>query len=422
MPAAAVAGLVFLAGAAALGFTFLNGQPTPTPTRPPATDTVAVAAVTTAPSDTPEPPTATTAPSETPPPAPTETATPEPPTAVPASPTPAPTQVGGGGRIAFISNRDGQFFQIHTMNPDGSDVRALTSDPTNKWSPQWELGRLGPFPGSTFLAWSPDGSQLLYTAELSPGGPTDLFVINADGTNPVNITAPTSAGRPNENDFQPVWCADGTLAFTSLRNNSPQIFIIESLENRQARNYSTSRSNPLEYNPLFFPDCRRMLVISTQNGAGELWRLFPSRGAQALMWATFPAYPGANNENSYRIFLSELPQGNVIVDAALSPDGQFFAFTRQSPGSVGNNVILGTVADSPLLIRFQQLTDAKSDTSPQWSPDGRYLVFVSKREGNTPQIFRMTSGGTEETNLSGLNAAGGPFTELSPAWQPTPLP
>jgi Tol biopolymer transport system component len=261
----------------------------------------------------------------------------------------------------------------------------------------------------------------MYSAEIAPGGAIDLFVINADGTNPQNITAPTSAGRPNENDFQPAWCNDGTIAFTSLRNNSPQVFIMQSLENREARNYSTSRSNPLEFNPLFFSDCRRMLLISTQNGAGELWRVFPSRQAQAAMWATFPAFPGANQENSYRAFLSELPQGNVVLDAALSPDDTLFVFTRQSPSSLGNSIILATVETAQGFMKFQQLTEARSDTSPQWSPDGRYLTFVSKREGNLPQVFRMTSGGTEETNLSAL-AGGGAFTELSPAWGPAPAP
>jgi hypothetical protein len=63
-----------------------------------------------------------------------------------------PTQVGGGGRIAFISNRDGEFFQIYTMNPDGTDVQPLTTDPRNKWSPDWDLGRLGTLPGG-LLAW-----------------------------------------------------------------------------------------------------------------------------------------------------------------------------------------------------------------------------------------------------------------------------
>lgn len=413
IPAAIGAVVIFLIGAVMLGSVLAGGlaggQATATSavaavtlaTVVPAT-TVAPPTATTAPSPTPAPPTAATAPTETPaPPTPTEAA----------SPTSAIASVAAGGRIAFVSNRDGQFFQIYTMNSDGSDVQPLTTDPRNKWSPEWTLGQLGPLPGP-LLSWSPDGTQLLYTAEIAPGGPIDLWVINADGTNPVNLTAPDRAGRPNENDFHPAWCADGTIAFASIRNNYPQVFIV-TLENRTPRNYSTTRSNVVEYNPLFFPDCRRMLVISTQNGAGELWRIFPSRAAQALMWANFPAFPGANNENSYRSFLSELPQGNVILDAALSPDGTRFVYTRESPGNIGRNIILTTVENSQLQMRFRQLTESRSDSQPRWSPDGNYLVFTSRRAGGNFQVFRMTADGEDEVNLSNNT-----FTELGPAWQP----
>jgi Tol biopolymer transport system component len=250
---------------------------------------------------------------------------------------------------------------------------------------------------------------LIYTAETEAGGPVDLWVINADGTNPQNLTAPVRAGQTNENDYHPAWCSDGTIAFTSIRNNSPQVFIIQSLDNREARNYSTSRANPLEYNPLFFPDCRRLLLISTQNGAGELWRVFPFNQAVAGMWATFPA----SGSYSYRTFLSELTQGNVILDAALSPDGTLVAYTRQGTGGVGNNIIISTVEDSQLNMTFQQVTSSRSDTQPQWSPDGTYLVFVSKREAGNSQIFRTLFTGAGPINLSNNT-----FTELSPAWQP----
>jgi hypothetical protein len=327
--------------------------------------------------------------------------------AAPTAADPAAAQIGGGGRIAFISNRDGQHYQVYTMRPDGSDVQQVTFDDRDKWNPAWELGRLGPVAGN-MLAWSPDGTQILYTAEVAPGGPVDLWVINADGSNPVNITAPTRAGAPNENDYHPVWCSDGTIAFSSIRNRYPQVFITN-LNDRAVRNYSTTRSNVVEYNPMLFADCRRMLVISTQNGAGELWRIFPFNAAAAQMWLSFPPA----GQFSYRTFLSELPQGNVILDAALTPDGTLVAYTRESPGSVGRNIVVATVEDSQLKMKFQQLTESRSDTSPQWSPDSKYLVFVSKRDGGNAQIFRMFSGGSDEVNLS-VNSA----TELSPVWQP----
>lgn len=45
------------------------------------------------------------------------------------------------------------------------------------------------------------------------------------------------------------------------------------------------------------------------------------------LWDQFPL----SGQFSYRVFLSELPQNNVIVDADVSPDGLFVVYTRQSP-------------------------------------------------------------------------------------------
>jgi Tol biopolymer transport system component len=59
------------------------------------------------------------------------------------------------------------------------------------------------------------------------------------------------------------------------------------------------------------------------------------------------------------------------------------------------------------------MTSSRSDIQPQWSPDGTYLVFVSKRDGGNSQIFRTLFTGAEQINLSQNE-----FTELSPAWQP----
>ena len=130
--------------------------------------------------------------------------------------------------------------------------------------------------------------------------------------------------------------------------------------------------------------------MTTVNGVPELWRYFP-------------------DISSYRVFRSDIPLNASAEDPAVSPDGQWVAYTRRAPA--GNEIILASVANR---LTNEQLTDTRNNSAPAWSPDGKYLVFVSKRDGN-PEIYRMLVGGQEPTNLT-TNAA----IDTDPAWQPAP--
>ena len=57
------------------------------------------------------------------------------------------TYPGQPGKIAFVSNRDGNR-EIYTMNADGSNQQNITNHPGSDFNP----------------AWSPDGSMILYTS------------------------------------------------------------------------------------------------------------------------------------------------------------------------------------------------------------------------------------------------------------------
>ncbi|WP_394748919.1 DUF5050 domain-containing protein [Spongiimicrobium salis] len=71
-----------------------------------------------------------------------------------------------GTRIAFMSNRDGNF-EIYVMNIDGSHQKRLTHSAIGDWYP----------------SWSPDGSQIIFS---NPTGKNKkdrtIYVMNADGT------------------------------------------------------------------------------------------------------------------------------------------------------------------------------------------------------------------------------------------------
>jgi TolB protein len=385
-----VLGAAALGGGSALGL-FLGQQATPTAsqTQPPTEAATATLPVVVDVTDTEAPPPSSTAapdePTPTPPPdtdtpaveaTATETVTPAP----SATPTAAGTQIGSGGRLAFISDREGQFFQVYTMNADGSDVQQLTTDPTNKWSPDWEFN-------GTQLAWSTDGTRLIYVADGGPGNGLDLWMINADGTDPQNLTL-----TPGD-DFQPNWCGEENLWWASTRiNNVHQIFgiTLSSLaQGFRPFNFSGTHNNPREFDPFAYPGCERLVFTSTLDGPNEIWRYWP------------------DCEECYRKVRTYKEEGGRAEEPALSPDGTLMAYTRVLAGAT--EVVVADVADR---ITNVQLTSSLNNFSAQWSPDGQWLTFVSLRDGNR-EVYVMTIAGTSQTNLT-QNAA----TDTDPVWQP----
>jgi TolB protein len=85
-------------------------------------------------------------------------------------------------RIAFVSAESGND-EIYSINPDGSDMRRLTS---NTW--EWDK----------HPSWSSDGSQIVFWSNRDTGR-RQLWVMNADGSNPHLLLKSTF------NDWDPVW-------------------------------------------------------------------------------------------------------------------------------------------------------------------------------------------------------------------------
>ncbi len=69
-----------------------------------------------------------------------------------------------GDRIAFMSNRDGNW-ELYVMNDDGSDLRRLTNNAAHDGLP----------------AWSPDGRTLAFVS--NQGGPWAIWAMSPDGSN-----------------------------------------------------------------------------------------------------------------------------------------------------------------------------------------------------------------------------------------------
>jgi Tol biopolymer transport system component len=100
---------------------------------------------------------------------------------------------------------DGRYFAIAAKHKDRDDLVILDAKKGK------EVRRIRvPLNGLTTPAWSPDGSQLVFTGY--DGGLSDLFIVNADGSDLRRLT------RDKYADLQPSWSPDGkTIAFTTDR-------------------------------------------------------------------------------------------------------------------------------------------------------------------------------------------------------------
>ena len=83
-----------------------------------------------------------------------------------------------GSRIAFMSDRDGNF-EIYVMNADGSGPTRLTKNPES----------------DAYPVWSADGSRIAFQSERD--GNYEVYVMNADGSRQTNLTDnPAGDGNP----------------------------------------------------------------------------------------------------------------------------------------------------------------------------------------------------------------------------------
>ena len=315
-------------------------------------------------------------------PTPTEallTDTPEPtmqPTSTPDEPVIQPTAVGGGGGlIAFASDREGGIPQVYLMDITSREITQLTT--LNK--------------GACQPDWSPDGSQIVFTSpcekdDLDYKG-SRLYITSVDGTalRPLN-TIPGG-------DFDPAWnpVDPNIIAFVSYReNNRPHLFLY-SLDTNQVE--SLSASTAYDRAPEWSNDGNMLLFQKVFNGTSQIYTIqVADKKLTSITSGVTDAFDPTWSTSNQLIYFSEGTMGGLSIKLA--------------------GLQYGNAAGTKF-----ELEEPRPVWGIDFSSDDFWIAYYGIGEGNNRDLFIMLTNGDSINQLTDDAAQ-----DFDPKWQPGSAP
>jgi TolB protein len=289
------------------------------------------------------------------------------------------------GRIVFqrLDRKLGKT-RLYTVAPDGRDLRPLTTPSGND-------------DGDSQSDWSTDGRKIVFRRFVDrglPGERVDLFVADADGKGPRDLTRASCTGLCRMNE-EPAWSPDGKrIAFVRTigplpANGGPPpivgIFLM-SADGTHVKQVTQRRPNSgtEDHAPAWSPDGRRIAFMRANNTAK------PQGASVVYVMNADGTHAGVLRTMSHRWPGAGAP--------AWSPDGTRILYSTScwfgDCGQPRTGAQLFTIR--PDGTGFRQLTHISGNVEPgRWSPDGKQIVFArNARVGPSGDIYTINANGT----------------------------
>jgi Tol biopolymer transport system component len=282
-------------------------------------------------------------------------------------------ELGRNGLIAFATDN-----RIVVANPDGSDVRILTSGAEEAFFP----------------TWSPDGARIAFWSKSSNLAPASLALLDPQTGSRTVVTSLNVQSHP----VPILWAPDGqSLAFSAYsEQTTPEVRVV------RADGIDLRSVAPQLYasDPAWSPDSSQIAFRGQD----------PTDVSNVRLYVV-----GADGTGIRPVVAAKYGYGGsdvawVGVDLNWSPDGQHIAFGTKGSPSAGFYVI--AVADLTTGA-IHDLTVGDFDGQPHWSPDGRWIEFGRGHAGNPNSVGLVRPDGSDLRILADVLIA-----ENTASWSP----
>lgn len=232
-------------------------------------------------------------------------------------------------------------------------------------------------PHGAWPSFSSDGSQVVFVLDNS------LLTVAASGGDTTTIVQGESDFQASRPDWS--WSPD-TIAFTAMQKSKGEVtYTLWQVDadgsNLQPINYKGSLNNTLY--PSWYKDLQ--FIVAMDGGGNEevvLYQFDLNAGTASALTRYHDVTAGRPSVN---------PDGTIIA----------FAGTK-GPFNQQNNQIWTITPPATEAVQL----NAEQGRSPNWSPDGKWILFESNRNGGNYQLFVMPSaGGTPVALTSGSENA-----------------
>ena len=204
-------------------------------------------------------------------------------------------------------------------------------------------------------------STIFFASERDPTVTTEIWRMNADGSNPVRLTFDDNF------DTDPAPSPDGQRVAFYKELGTDQIFVMNA-DGSNPVNVSSVAFD--DRNPKWSPDGEQIVFTSDRTGASQIWVM------------------NADGSNPRQLTFGA-PAGQNKGSPDWSPDGQHIVYFSQPSGTNSDREIFEMNADgsNQLQLTFNGLLDAR----PSYSPDGKRILFYRQTAAAQARPTRSSS-------------------------------